>query len=144
MGKTQDKVIITCAVTGAIHTPSISSYLPLIPDQIVEQSIEAAQAGAAILHLHARKPSDGQPTPAPAPAIFDNPRQFWPPFFTWLDFRQFEAGHRHEGGSPQVEQRGVVAKSVRCSGTAHPCVLARLHPGSVQPLPAYAQKLYAY
>jgi Uncharacterized conserved protein len=58
----------------------MSSYLPLIPDQIVEQSIEAAQAGVAILHLHARKPSDGQPTPAPA--IFDNPRQVWPPFFT--------------------------------------------------------------
>jgi len=73
-----------------------------------------------------------------------NPRQVWPPFFTWLDFRQFEAGHRHEGGSPQVEQRGVVAKSARCSGTAHPCVLARLQPGAVQPLPACAQKLYAY
>ena len=59
MAKTQDKVIITCAVTGAMHTPSMSSYLPLTPDQIAEQSIEAAQAGAAILHLHARNPSDG-------------------------------------------------------------------------------------
>ncbi len=63
MGKTQDKVIITCAVTGAIHAPSMSSYLPLIPDQIVEQSIGAAQAGAAILHLHARKPSGSRPRP---------------------------------------------------------------------------------
>ncbi len=69
MVKTQDKVIITCAVTGAMHTPTMSSYLPLTPDQIAEQSIEAAQAGAAILHLHARNPSDGQPTPDPA--IFD-------------------------------------------------------------------------
>ena len=69
MAKTQDKVIITCAVTGAIHTPTMSSYLPLTPDQIAEQAIEAAQAGAAILHLHARNPSDGQPTPDPA--IFD-------------------------------------------------------------------------
>src|SRR5213083_627555 len=69
MAKTQDKVIITCAVTGAMHTPTMSSYLPLTPDQIAEQSIEAAQAGAAILHLHARNPSDGQPTPDPA--IFD-------------------------------------------------------------------------
>ena len=60
MAKTQDKVIITCAVTGAMHTPTMSSYLPLTPDQIAEQSIEAAQAGAAILHLHARNPSDGQ------------------------------------------------------------------------------------
>jgi len=69
MAKTQDKVIITCAVTGAMHTPTMSSYLPLTPDQIAEQSIEAAQAGAAILQLHARNPSDGQPTPDPA--IFD-------------------------------------------------------------------------
>jgi len=69
MAKTRDKVIITCAVTGAMHTPTMSSYLPLTPDQIAEQSIEAAQAGAAILHLHARNPSDGQPTPDPA--IFD-------------------------------------------------------------------------
>ena len=69
MARTQDKVIITCAVTGAIHTPTMSPYLPLTPDQIAEQSIEAAQAGAAILHLHARNPSDGQPTSDPA--IFD-------------------------------------------------------------------------
>jgi uncharacterized protein (DUF849 family) len=67
--KTQDKVIISCAVTGSIHTPTMSPYLPLTPDQIAEQSIEAAEAGAAILHLHARNPSDGQPTPDPA--IFD-------------------------------------------------------------------------
>ena len=60
------KVIITCAVTGAIHTPSMSEYLPLTPDQIAEQAIEAAEAGAAILHLHARDPKDGRPTPDPA------------------------------------------------------------------------------
>src|SRR5690349_3980620 len=69
MAKTHDKVIITCAVTGAMHTPTMSPYLPLTPDQITEQSIEAAEAGAAILHLHARNPADGQPTPDPA--IFD-------------------------------------------------------------------------
>lgn len=61
-----DKVIITCAVTGAIHTPTMSEYLPLTPDQIAEQAIEAAEAGAAILHLHARDPKDGRPTPDPA------------------------------------------------------------------------------
>lgn len=61
-----DKVIITCAVTGAIHTPAMSEYLPLTPDQITEQAIEAAEAGAAILHLHARDPKDGRPTPDPA------------------------------------------------------------------------------
>ncbi|WP_345816580.1 3-keto-5-aminohexanoate cleavage protein [Paraburkholderia sp. PREW-6R] len=59
------KVIISCAITGATHTPSMSEFLPLTPAQIASQSIEAAHAGAAILHLHAREPSDGQPTPSP-------------------------------------------------------------------------------
>jgi uncharacterized protein (DUF849 family) len=62
----QDKVIISCAVTGAVHTPTMSPYLPVTPEQIAEQAIEAAEAGAAILHLHARDPRDGRPTPDPA------------------------------------------------------------------------------
>ena len=56
------KVIITCAVTGSVHTPSMSPHLPLTPDQIAEQAIDAAKAGAAILHLHARDPQDGRPS----------------------------------------------------------------------------------
>ncbi len=60
------KVIITCAVTGAIHTPSMSEYLPITPQQIAEQSIAAAEAGASIIHLHARDPNDGRPSPDPA------------------------------------------------------------------------------
>jgi len=60
------KVIVTCAVTGAIHVPSQSPYLPLTPDQIAAEAIGAAEAGAAILHLHARDPKDGRPTPDPA------------------------------------------------------------------------------
>jgi len=60
------KVIITCAVTGAIHTPSMSEHLPITPQQIAEQSIAAAEAGASIIHLHARDPIDGRPTPDPA------------------------------------------------------------------------------
>ncbi len=60
------KVIITCAVTGSIHTPTMSPYLPLTPDEVATQAIEAAEAGAAILHLHARDPRDGRPTPDPA------------------------------------------------------------------------------
>jgi uncharacterized protein (DUF849 family) len=59
------KVIITCAVTGSIHTPTMSPYLPLTPDEVASQAIEAAEAGAAILHLHARDPKDGRPTPDP-------------------------------------------------------------------------------
>src|SRR5438270_6960422 len=61
----RSKVIITCAVTGSIHTPTMSPYLPLTPDEIAQQSIEAAEAGAAIIHLHARDPRDGKPTPDP-------------------------------------------------------------------------------
>ena len=59
------KVVITCAVTGSIHTPTMSPYLPLTPDEVARQAIEAAEAGAAILHLHARDPKDGRPTPDP-------------------------------------------------------------------------------
>jgi uncharacterized protein (DUF849 family) len=59
------KVIITCAITGAIHTPTMSKYLPLTPNDIATQSIEAAKAGASIIHLHARNPADGRPSADP-------------------------------------------------------------------------------
>ncbi len=59
------KVIISCAVTGSIHTPTMSPYLPITPNQIADASIGAAEAGAAIIHLHARDPRDGRPTPDP-------------------------------------------------------------------------------
>jgi uncharacterized protein (DUF849 family) len=57
--------IVTCAITGSIHTPSQSPHLPLTPAQIVEESVAAAEAGAAVLHLHARNPEDGSPTADP-------------------------------------------------------------------------------
>lgn len=60
------KVIITCAVTGSIHTPTMTPYLPITPDQIADEAVAAAEAGASILHLHARDPQDGSPTPDPA------------------------------------------------------------------------------
>jgi uncharacterized protein (DUF849 family) len=60
------KVIISCAVTGSVHTPTMSPHLAITPDQIAEQAIAAAEAGAAILHLHARNPEDGRPSPDPA------------------------------------------------------------------------------
>jgi len=61
----QQKTIITCAVTGAIHTPTMSDALPYTYDQIADQAIEAAEAGAAILHLHARDPNTGAPSVNP-------------------------------------------------------------------------------
>jgi len=66
MSKEKRKVIITCAVTGAIHTPSMSEYLPVSPNEIADAAILAADAGASILHLHARDPSNGKPTQDPA------------------------------------------------------------------------------
>jgi len=60
-----NKVIITCAVTGSIHTPSMSPYLPISPDEIADAAIGAAKAGAAVVHLHAREPKDGRPTQDP-------------------------------------------------------------------------------
>jgi uncharacterized protein (DUF849 family) len=63
--KHSGKVIITCAITGAIHTPSMSPYLPVTPEEIIKDSLEAAEAGAAILHLHARNPEDGRPDQSP-------------------------------------------------------------------------------
>ncbi len=59
------KVIITCAVTGSIHTPTMTEHLPITPDDIAQNAVGAAEAGAAILHLHARDPKDGRPTPDP-------------------------------------------------------------------------------
>jgi uncharacterized protein (DUF849 family) len=60
-----NKVIISCAITGAMHTPTMSEALPITPAQIAQQSLEAAEAGAAVIHLHARKPADGEPTGSP-------------------------------------------------------------------------------
>ena len=64
MAKSQ-KVIITCAVTGSIHTPSMSPHLPVTASEIADAAIGAAEAGAAIVHLHARDPKDGRPDQSP-------------------------------------------------------------------------------
>jgi uncharacterized protein (DUF849 family) len=66
MAKENRKIIVSCAVTGSVHTPTMSEYLPITPSQIVDSAVEAAEAGAAILHLHARNPEDGRPSGDPA------------------------------------------------------------------------------
>jgi uncharacterized protein (DUF849 family) len=73
MAQKSNKVIITCAITGSIHTPTMSDALPVTPEEIATQAIDAAKAGAAVLHLHARNPQDGRPSGDPE--IF---RQFLP------------------------------------------------------------------
>ena len=60
-----DKVIITCAVTGSVHVPTMSPHIPITPDEIAAESVAAWEAGASIIHLHARDPEDGRPTPDP-------------------------------------------------------------------------------
>lgn len=69
-----NKVIVSCALTGGVHTPTMSPALPVSPDMLAEQGIAAAQAGAAILHVHARDPVDGRPTPDPAAYMAFLPR----------------------------------------------------------------------
>ena len=65
MARSNNKVIITCAVTGSIHTPTMSPHLPVTPDEIATDAVAAAEAGASILHLHARDPETGQPSGDP-------------------------------------------------------------------------------
>ena len=61
----KNKVIITCAVTGSIHTPSMSPAIPVTASEIADAAIGAAEAGAAVVHLHARDPKDGRPDQSP-------------------------------------------------------------------------------
>jgi uncharacterized protein (DUF849 family) len=102
MAKAPNKVIITCAVTGAIHTPTLSAGLPYTPADIAQQAIDAAKAGAAILHLHARNPQDGSPTGNP-----DVFAQFLPQIHASTD----AVINLTTGGSPDmtVEQRLAAA-----------------------------------
>jgi 3,5-dioxohexanoate:acetyl-CoA acetone transferase len=85
------KVIITCAVTGAIHTPSMSPHLPVTPDEIAEAAIGAAEAGAAILHLHARDPDTGKP---------DQSAEAFAPFLGWIKQATNAVLNLTTGGSP--------------------------------------------
>ncbi|MCP1170294.1 BKACE family enzyme [Limimaricola litoreus] len=92
------KVIITCAVTGAIHTPSMSKHLPVTPEEIIEASVAAARAGASVLHLHARDPETGRPT--------QDPRAF-EPFLSRIKQATGAVINITTGGSPHmtVEER---------------------------------------
>ncbi|UOD49531.1 3-keto-5-aminohexanoate cleavage protein [Orrella daihaiensis] len=92
------KVIVTCAVTGAIHTPSMSKALPVSADQIADAAIEAAEAGAAILHLHARDPINGKPSQDP---------ELFRPFLEKIKANTNAVINITTGGSPHmtVEER---------------------------------------
>ena len=93
-----DKVIITCAVTGSIHTPTMSPYLPVTAEEIAEAAIGAAEAGAAIIHLHARDPQNGKPDQSP---------EAFEPFLKVIKQRSNCIVNLTTGGSPfmSVEER---------------------------------------
>lgn len=95
------KVIITCAVTGSIHTPSMSPHLPITPQEIADAAVGAAEAGAAIVHLHARDPVDGHPT--------QDPRYF----------REF---------APDIKRRSNVVLNLTTGGAATMTIDERLQP----------------
>ena len=102
----QKKVIISCAVTGAIHTPSMSPYLPVTAEEIAESSIAAAEAGAAIIHLHARDPVTGKPDQRPEAFI---------PFLQAIKQRSDAIVNLTTGGSPYmtVQERMQPAKVLK-------------------------------
>lgn len=87
------KVIITCAVTGAIHTPSMSQHLPVTPQEIAESSVAAAEAGAAVVHLHARHPETGKPDQRPEAFV---------PFLELIKGRTDAVVNLTTGGSPYM------------------------------------------
>jgi uncharacterized protein (DUF849 family) len=101
-----EKVIITCAITGGIHTPTLSDALPYKPMDIAHQAIAAAEAGAAILHLHARDPSDGSPTGNPE--VY---RQFLP----IIKQRTDAVINLTTGGSPAMAPEDRLAAAVAFS-----------------------------
>jgi uncharacterized protein (DUF849 family) len=111
------KVIITCAVTGAIHTPSMSPLLPVTPEEIADAAIGAAEAGAAIVHLHARNPADGRPDQSP---------EAFRPFLQVIKQRSDCVVNITTGGAPTI----AIEERVRPAATFTPEV-ASLNMGSM-------------
>jgi uncharacterized protein (DUF849 family) len=111
------KVIITCAVTGSIHTPSMSPHLPITPQEIADAAIGAAEAGAAIVHLHARKPADGFPDQSP---------EAFAPFLQVIKQRSNCVVNITTGGAPTMS----IEERVRPAATFKPEV-ASLNMGSM-------------
>src|SRR6201994_4800984 len=102
----KNKVIITCAVTGAIHTPTMSPHLPITPEQIADSAVGAAEAGAAIVHLHARNPETGRPDQSPEAFMRFVPR---------IKQRTNAVINLTSGGSPtmRVEERAKPASTLK-------------------------------
>jgi uncharacterized protein (DUF849 family) len=117
MMSVNNKVIISCAVTGAIHTPSMSPHLPITPEEIITDSLAAAEAGAAILHLHARNPEDGRPDQTP---------EGFSPFLARIKQSSDAVINITTGGSPYMTVAERVAPAAH-----HEPELASLNMGSM-------------
>ncbi len=113
----KDRVIITCAVTGSIHTPTMSPHLPITPTEIADAAIGAAEAGAAIVHLHARDPRDGRPDQSP---------EAFAPFLKVIKQRAGVVVNITTGGAPTMS----IEERVRPAATFKPEV-ASLNMGSM-------------
>ncbi len=111
------RVVITCAVTGAIHTPSMSPHLPVRPQEIADEAVAAAEAGAAIVHLHARNPEDGRPDQSPEAFLR---------FLPQIRRRSDVVINLTTGGAPQM----TVEERVRPAAELKP-ELASLNMGSI-------------
>ncbi len=111
------KVIITCAVTGSIHTPSMSPHLPITAQQIADAAIGAAEAGAAVVHLHARNPQDGRPDQTP---------EAFAPFLKVIKQRSPVVVNITTGGAPTMS----IEERVRPAATFKPEV-ASLNMGTM-------------
>lgn len=111
------KVVITCAVTGSIHTPSMSPHLPITPQEIADAAIGAAEAGAAVVHLHARKPADGSPDQSP---------EAFAPFLKVIKQRSNVVVNITTGGAPTMS----IEERVKPAATFKP-EIASLNMGSM-------------
>ena len=114
---TPNKVIITCAVTGSIHTPTMSPHLPITSQEIADAAIGAVEAGAAVVHLHARDPKDGRPDQSP---------EAFAPFLKVIKQRSGAIVNITTGGAPTM----TIEERVRPAATFKPEV-ASLNMGSM-------------
>jgi uncharacterized protein (DUF849 family) len=124
------KVIITCAVTGAIHTPTMSPHLPITPEEIAEGAIGAAKAGAAIVHLHARMPKDGRPTQDPE--VF---KQFLPKIKAATDV----VINITTGGSPTMPVEERIAGVMKLSPEMCSLNMGSMNFGLYEMIPRYKE-----
>src|SRR3546814_6585228 len=106
----KNMIINSCAITGSLHTPSMSPYLPVTAEEIAESALGAAEAGAAIVHLHARDPEDGRPDQSP---------EAFEPFLRVIKQRSDVVVNLTTGGSPYmpVEERVQDRKSTRLNSS---------------------------